>query len=184
MSLLNVLILVLSLKCKSKWYLEISALKRLENVFTLTEWFIKQTSGAFWRQEVAWILGCQNDINFRSRVFLFMKISKDELQVMTFYSSKIDGDPSGNELFKYKKPWFSVWNVCNVSEACSGWLNEQVSPVKRPMSRRWTESDWKEKCCVGFSSLFDLWLSKTMPKNISYEKKAFMNLIWHNIIIF
>lgn len=31
-----------------------------------------------------------------------------------------------------------------------------------------------KKCRVGFSSLFDLWLSKTMPKNISYEKKAFM----------
>lgn len=42
------------------------------------------------------------------------------------------------------------------------------------------EPDWRgggrEKCSVGFSSLFDLWLSKTMPKNISYErnkKKAF-----------
>lgn len=35
MSLLNVLILVLSLKCKSKLDLKISALKHLENVFTL-----------------------------------------------------------------------------------------------------------------------------------------------------
>lgn len=60
-------------------------------------------------------------------------------------------------------------------------MNEQVSPVKeikeQMVNRIKTEKKKEEKiiiikkCRVGFSSLFDLWLSKTMPKNISYEKK-------------
>lgn len=61
-------------------------------------------------------------------------------------------------------------------------MNEQVSPVKeieeqmvnriKPQKkRRKNNNNNNKKCRVGFSSLFDLWLSKTMPKNISYEKK-------------
>ena len=74
----------------------------------------------YFLKSVALILRCRNDVNFRSRVLLFMEISKDELKVMTFYSSKIDGYPSGNEHFKYEKALiFSVWNVCNVAEACA-----------------------------------------------------------------
>ena len=120
-----------------------------------------------------------------------MEISKDELKVMTFYSSKIDGYPSGNEHFKYEKALiFSVWNVCNVAEACAAWLNEQVSPVQSDGGADGEQNQTEKaekKCRVGFSSLFDLWLSKTMPKNISYEIKSLHDRgtlsFWYDIAV-
>lgn len=61
--------------------------------------------------------------------------------------------------------------MCKAVEARSASLNQLVSPVQRRRSEL-NPTEKVKKRLVGFSSLFDPWLSKTMPKNISYEKNS------------